>query len=195
MSIATGEENDPLENLIRQHVRTVPDFPRKGVLFQDITTLLNRTEAFQRVLEEFTRSMANIQFDLIAAIEARGFILGGALADRLGVGLILVRKAGKLPCRTLQCEYQLEYGTEVLEIHADSILEGQRVMVVDDLLATGGTVEATIKLINSSGGKPVGARFLIELAELGGRKRLADMKPETKLDVSALCHIRDGGTI
>lgn len=195
MSSTPENGDESLENLIRQHVRVVPDFPRKGILFQDITTLLKNQNAFQRVLEGFSQSMEDMHFDLIAAIEARGFIFGGALAHKLRVGLVPLRKARKLPWHTLQQEYELEYGTETLEIHVDGILEEQRVMVVDDLLATGGTMEAALKLIAHSGGRPVGARFLIELAELGGRQRLANVRTDTEINLSALYRIEEGGTI
>lgn len=166
-------EDESLEALIKRHVRVIPDFPRKGILFQDITTLLQNPGGFYQVIEGLARSVRGTSFDVIAAIEARGFILGGALAHKLGVGFIPLRKAGKLPWRSFRQDYALEYGTESLEVHVDGIYEGAKVLVVDDLLATGGTMEAAFKLITRSHGKIAGARFVIELAHLGGRKRLA----------------------
>lgn len=182
-------EEESLEALIKRHVRVIPDFPRKGILFQDITTLLQNPGGFYQVIEGLMRSVEGTSFDVIAAIEARGFILGGALAHRLGMGFVPLRKAGKLPWRSFRQDYALEYGAESLEIHVDSIDEGTRVLVVDDLLATGGSMEAAFKLIMLSGGKITGARFVIELAHLGGRERLKRASPNGSVSLDALYRI------
>ncbi|MCY4038275.1 MAG: adenine phosphoribosyltransferase [Hyphomicrobiales bacterium] len=182
-------EDESLEALIKRHVRVIPDFPRKGILFQDITTLLQNPGAFYQVIEGLVRSVRGTSFDVIAAIEARGFILGGAMAHKLGVGFVPLRKAGKLPWRSFRQDYDLEYGTESLEVHVDSIHEGTKVLVVDDLLATGGTMEAAFKLITRSRGKIAGARFVIELAHLGGRERLVQADPDNDISFDALYRI------
>ena len=182
-------EEESLEMLIKRHVRVIPDFPRKGILFQDITTLLQNPGGFYQVIEGLMRSVEGTPFDVIAAIEARGFILGGALAHRLGTGFVPLRKAGKLPWRSFRQDYSLEYGTETLEVHVDGIDEGARVLVVDDLLATGGSMEAAFKLITLSGGKIAGAHFVIELAYLGGRERLARANPNDDISFGALYRI------
>ena len=182
-------ENESLEALIKHYVRVIPDFPRKGILFQDITTLLQNPGAFYQVIEGLARSTKGTSFDVIAAIEARGFILGGALAHKLGVGFVPLRKAGKLPWRSFRQDYVLEYGTESLEVHVDSIHEGMKVLIVDDLLATGGTMEAAFKLITRSRGRIAGARFVIELAHLGGRERLAQAGPSEGISLDALYRI------
>ena len=182
-------EEESLEALIKRHVRVIPDFPRKGILFQDITTLLQNPGGFYQVIEGLMRSVEGTPFDVIAAIEARGFILGGALAHRLGTGFVPLRKAGKLPWRSFRQDYSLEYGTETLEVHVDGIDEGARVLVVDDLLATGGSMEAAFKLITLSGGKIAGAHFVIELAHLGGRERLARANPNDDISFGALYRI------
>ena len=184
--------DEPIADMIRRHIRVVPDFPRQGVQFQDITPLLKNPACLARIVERWCSdgSLPDAPaVDLVAAIESRGFLLGAPLAHRLGVGFVPLRKAGKLPWRTLRQEYQLEYGSECLEMHADAIPKGAGVLVVDDLLATGGTMQAALRLIALAGGRPVGARFLIELAELGGRRRLASAKPEGGLDISALYRI------
>ena len=182
-------------DMIRRRIRVVPDFPKPGVQFQDITPLLRNPACFTRIIDHTLSHLRNTQLtfgtladniDLLAAIETRGLLLATPLAYRLGVGFVPLRKAGKLPWRTLRQEYQLEYGNESLEMHEDAIPGGARVLVVDDLLATGGTMEAALKLISRAGGKPIGAHFLIELAWLGGRKRLANTRPEGELDISAL---------
>ena len=182
-------EDESLEALIKRHVRVIPDFPRKGILFQDITTLLQNPGVFYQVVEGLARSAKGTSFDVIAAIEARGFILGGALAHKLGVGFVPLRKAGKLPWRSFRQDYVLEYGTESLEVHVDGIHEGTKVLIVDDLLATGGTMEAAFKLITRSRGKIAGARFVIELANLGGRERLVQAGPSEGISLDALYRI------
>jgi adenine phosphoribosyltransferase len=152
-------------------VREVPDFPEPGVLFKDITPLLGDGPAFAALVEAWAEAQAGI--DVVAGVEARGFILGAPLAVRLGVGFVPVRKAGKLPGATEQASYALEYGEATLEITADAVRPGQRVLVVDDVLATGGTVEATIRLLEGAGAQVVGVQVLMELSFLPGRERLA----------------------
>ena len=153
-------------------IRVIPDFPVEGILFRDITTLLQDARAFRSAIDELHARVRDLHADVVVGMESRGFIFAAPLAYLLGVGMVPVRKLGKLPGDTLSVEYQLEYGTNTLEIHRDAIQVGQRVLVVDDLLATGGTVMATLDLIRQLGGEVVGAAFLIELADLGGRGRL-----------------------
>ncbi|MEZ5775875.1 MAG: adenine phosphoribosyltransferase [Hyphomicrobiaceae bacterium] len=161
----------PLESLIR----TIPDYPKPGILFRDITTLLGNASGFRRAVVDLAAPFAGRNIDLVAGIEARGFILGGAVADRLGTGFVPIRKKGKLPHRTIGQDYALEYGVDVIEMHEDAIAPGRRVLLVDDLIATGGTAEAAAKLIRRSGGDLIGAAFVIDLPDLGGAQRLIDM--------------------
>ena len=153
-------------------VRTVPDFPKPGVQFRDITTLLLDAGGLAKAVEALAATVAQ-PVDLVAAIEARGFAIGGALAVRLGAGLLVVRKEGKLPGATLSEDYALEYGTDRLAIHVGAVAPGARVLIVDDLIATGGTALAAARLVTRAGGVIVGARFLIDLPDLGGAKALA----------------------
>jgi adenine phosphoribosyltransferase len=153
-------------------IRTVPDFPKPGIRFRDITTLLNSPEAFHRAADALVDHCAGMQIDAVVGIESRGFVFGSILAYRLGAGFVPVRKPGKLPAETIRQEYALEYGTDALEIHRDALRPGQRVLVHDDLLATGGTVCAACALVDRLGATLVGASFLIELSFLEGRKRL-----------------------
>jgi adenine phosphoribosyltransferase len=153
-------------------IRSVPDFPKKGIVFRDITTLLKDPVAFREAVDTFYERYRNERVDKVVCVESRGFILGGALALRLGAAFVPIRKRGKLPAQTLQEEYSLEYGTDVIEIHADAILPGERILVHDDLLATGGTVSAACRLIEKLGGTIIGLSFLIELNFLKGRERL-----------------------
>ena len=157
-------------------VRAVPDFPMKGVVFRDITPLLLAPAALHSVVEYLAEAFQHERVDRIAAIESRGFILGAPLAIRLGCGFIPIRKLGKLPRRTISREYTLEYGTNHLEMHADAVDPGQRVLIVDDVLATGGTARATVELVREAGGIVVATAFLIEIAGLGGTKRLEDAR-------------------
>ena len=156
-------------------VRHVPDFPKPGILFYDVTTLLRDPAGFRESIDRLSWPYQNVGVDAVVGIESRGFILGAAVADRLGAGFVLVRRPGKLPGRTTQVSYDLEYGSDSLELHVGSIEAGQRVLIVDDLLATGGTARATCDLIRSAGGKVEGMAFLIELVELEGRKKLTDV--------------------
>jgi len=153
-------------------IRTVPDFPIPGILFRDITTLIKNGEAFQDAVDSLAELFADVPVDKIAAIEARGWIFGAPLAYKLGAGFIAVRKPNKLPADTISCEYALEYGTNCLEMYRDAVEPGERVLVIDDLLATGGTARGTVGMIEELGGKVVGIGFLIELAELKGREQL-----------------------
>ena len=158
---------------LKEKIRSIPDFPIKGVLFRDITTLLKDKEGYHALIETIADSLKDRQVDLVIGPEARGFVIGAALAYALGAGFVLARKPGKLPCETMRYEYGLEYGSDVLEIHKDSIQPGQKVVIVDDLLATGGTALATVKLVEQAGGEVVGLRFAIELSsEFDGRTPL-----------------------
>lgn len=161
---------------LKAKIRHVPDFPKAGILFYDITTLLRDKEGFHSVIEVLVRPFEAGRIDLVVGVESRGFILGGAVADRLGAGFAPVRKKGKLPSRTVQETYDLEYGTDCLEIHADAVDRGQRVLIVDDVLATGGTASATAALVRKLGGDVQALEFLIELEFLNGRSRLPSEK-------------------
>jgi adenine phosphoribosyltransferase len=159
---------------LRGLIRDVPDYPKKGIVFKDITTLIKKGDAFDEVINIFYEQCRDKKIDLVAGVESRGFIFGGVLADRLKVGFVPVRKFGKLPADTVEQKYDLEYGTDRLEIHKDAIEPGQRVLVVDDLLATGGTITATCKLVEKLGGKVAGILIMIELGFLNGRDKLKD---------------------
>ncbi len=160
---------------LKELVRTIPDHPKPGIMFRDITTLLGHAAGFRETIDRFVDRYAAVPLDKIAGIEARGFILGGALAHRLGVGFVPIRKRGKLPFRTVGHDYDLEYGTDRVEMHLDAIAAGERVLVVDDLIATGGTAEAACKLVELVGGEVVETCFVIDLPEIGGRKRLESL--------------------
>lgn len=159
---------------LRSKIRVVPDFPKPGISFKDITTLLQDGEALRYVIDRMADYYQDKQVDVILGVESRGFLLGAPLAYKLGVGFVLVRKPGKLPAQTVRVEYELEYGKDALEIHADAIQPGQRVLLVDDLLATGGTMRAAAELVRKLRGEIVGFAFLIELVFLQGRARLGD---------------------
>jgi len=159
------------EDLLRS-IRSVPDFPKKGIVFRDITTLLKDPATFARAADVLTERYRDAAIEKVVSVESRGYILGAVLAYRLHAGFVPVRKPGKLPAQTIREEYQLEYGSDALEIHTDALRKGERVLVHDDLLATGGTIEATCRLVERLGGKIVGVSFLIELSFLKGRNRL-----------------------
>ena len=160
----------PIESLIR----TIPHYPRPGVMFRDITTLLKDAVGFRLTVNELLRRYRDQRIDKVAAIESRGFIIGAPLAFELGAGFVPLRKKGKLPAETVGQDYELEYGADRIEMHVDAILRGERILLVDDLLATGGTAEASCKLIETAGGHIVECAFVIDLPELGGRRRLQD---------------------
>ncbi len=157
---------------IKSLIRTIPDFPKPGVMFRDITTLLKHTEGFRSTIDQLVGKYRGVNIDKVAGIESRGFIIGAALAYQLKAGFVPIRKKGKLPGENFGHDYELEYGTDRLEIHTDAIQKGEKVLLVDDLIATGGTAEATVKLIGKTGGQIVGCAFVIDLPDLGGRKRL-----------------------
>ena len=166
---------------LRAKIREVPDFPKPGILFYDITTLLREGDAFREVIDRMAEAVKGEKIDLVVGMESRGFIFAAPLADRLGAGFVPVRKLGKLPAETIEVEYDLEYGTATLEIHRDAISKGQRVLVVDDLLATGGTVIGTIELVRRLGGEIAGLSVMVELTALGGRAKLGDYSIHTLL--------------
>jgi adenine phosphoribosyltransferase len=160
-----------LEDLIR----TIPNYPKPGIMFRDITTLLADAKGLKKAIQHMAKPFEDEKIDAVAGIEARGFILGGAIADRLQCGFIPIRKKGKLPWKTIGQEYTLEYGVDVIEVHEDAIAPGSRVLIVDDLIATGGTAEAAVKLVQRSGGNIIGATFIVDLPDLGGMQRLAGL--------------------
>ena len=164
----SGLNSDQLKKLIRE----IPDFPKKGILFYDITTLLKDKSGYAALIDQLAEHYIGKQVDLILGMEARGFIFGPALAYRLNAGFVPVRKLGKLPGKTIEVEYELEYGRDALAVHVDAIRAGQKVLAVDDLLATGGTMAATLRLIEQLGGQVVGVAFMIELAFLHGREKI-----------------------
>jgi len=155
-------------------IRDIPDFPKKGIIFKDITTLLQKPDAFRKAVDLLASALEGKELDILLGIESRGFIFASALAYKLGKGLTIARKPGKLPARTISASYELEYGTDSVEMHADAIEPGQKVVIVDDLLATGGTARAVAELVQKAGGKVAALVFLIELDFLRGREKLAD---------------------
>ncbi|NQU79057.1 adenine phosphoribosyltransferase [Candidatus Woesearchaeota archaeon] len=159
---------------IKSRIRTIPHFPKQGIMFRDITTLLKDAKGFRMVIDEFVQRYTGVDIDVVVGLEARGFILGGALAHQLGKGFVPIRKAGKLPGETVSHEYELEYGTDKVEMHSDAIERGSKVLVIDDLLATAGTALAAAALIEKLGGDIVEMAFIVDLPDIGGRKRLAD---------------------
>lgn len=163
-----------MEILIKELIRTIPDYPEPGILFRDITTLLEDPVGFRMAIDEMLKSVKGLKISKVAGIEARGFIIGGAIAYELGVGFVPIRKKGKLPWDVISQDYQLEYGTDTIEIHTDSIKPDETILLVDDLLATGGTVCAAIELVQRSQGKVVGCSFIVDLPDLGGQKKVLD---------------------
>jgi adenine phosphoribosyltransferase len=170
---------------LKSKIRSVPDFPKAGILFYDITTLLRDREGFKMTIEALAQPFDDRKIDLVVGVESRGFILGGAVADRLGAGFAPVRKKGKLPSTTVQETYDLEYGTDCLEIHADAVERGQRVLIVDDVLATGGTAAATTALVHKLGGDVQALAFLVELEFLNGRSKVPNETVYSVLKYSA----------
>ena len=163
-----------LEEKIKSKIRSIPGFPKKEIVFRDITTLLHDKEGFRMTVDAFIRRYKDMAIDYIAGIEARGFIIGGAIAYELRKGLIPLRKKGKLPWKKISEEYELEYGTDTVEIHADSVKKGDRVLIIDDLLATGGTSLACARLIEKLGGEVVELAFIVDLPDVGGRKKVQE---------------------
>ncbi|MHC4216284.1 MAG: adenine phosphoribosyltransferase, partial [Planctomycetota bacterium] len=161
---------------LKKYIRNIPDWPKKGILFRDITPLLADVNALTQAIEALCEGFDSSNIDYVAAVEARGFILGASIAERLGAGFIPVRKKGKLPSKTESVTYDLEYGTDTLEVHSDALKAGDKVLMFDDLLATGGTMAAACQLVEKIGGNIIGISFLIELTDLKGRQKLSDYK-------------------
>ncbi len=157
---------------LKSRIRTIPDYPKPGIQFRDITTLLKDPLGFRKLVDDLVQPFAGKRIDAVAGIEARGFIIGGAVAHQLSTGFIPVRKKGKLPWETIGQDYELEYGTDRVEIHRDAVAQGETVLIVDDLIATGGTALATLDLLRQAGAEIVGCSFVVDLPDLGGRKRL-----------------------
>jgi len=168
---------------VKDYIRTIPDFPLNGIMFRDVTTLFADARGFRMAIDQLLHPYAGTEIDKVVGLEARGFILGGAIAHQLSVGFVPIRKKGKLPGRTIEQPYQLEYGEAVMEMHDDVIQPGEKILLVDDLLATGGTAEAGINLIERTGGQVVGCAFVIDLPDLGGRTRLEHLG----MNVFSLC--------
>ncbi len=158
---------------IKSRIRTVPHWPKKGIMFRDITTLLKDHVGLKICIDDFVRRYRNADFDIVVGIEARGFIISGAIAYALGKGFVPVRKKGKLPAETITVEYDLEYGKDSIQMHKDAILKGQKVLIIDDLLATGGTALAAAKLVEQLGGKVFEIAFIVDLPDVGGGKKLS----------------------
>ena len=169
--------------MIETYIRDVPDFPKPGILFKDITPLLQSPAGLRKSIEGLTEAFDPASYDMVCGIESRGFIFGTALALHLDKGFIPIRKPGKLPWKTASESYQLEYGSDTIEIHTDATEQGRRILMVDDLLATGGTMEAALKLVRRIGGDPVGCAFVIELSSLAGRARFGDMPTKSLMTV------------
>ncbi|PCJ73661.1 MAG: adenine phosphoribosyltransferase [Rhodobacteraceae bacterium] len=173
----------PRNKTVKDYIRTIPDFPHEGIMFRDVTTLFGDPRGFRMAIDQMLHPYAGEEIDKVVGLEARGFILGGAIAHQLSKGFVPIRKKGKLPGKTIEQEYSLEYGQAVMEVHDDAIQPGEKILMVDDLLATGGTAEAGIKLIERMGGIVLSSAFIIDLPELGGRKKLENMG----MDVHILC--------
>jgi adenine phosphoribosyltransferase len=168
---------------VKDYIRTIVDFPHEGIMFRDVTTLFADPRGFRMTIDQLLHPCAGMEIDKVVGLEARGFILGGAIAHQLTVGFVPIRKKGKLPGATISESYHLEYGEAVVEVHDDAIQPGEKILLVDDLLATGGTAEAGIKLVERLGGEIIGCAFIVDLPELGGRKKLEALG----MDVHALC--------
>ncbi|MCR8547638.1 adenine phosphoribosyltransferase [Salipiger sp. P9] len=168
---------------VRDYIRAIVDFPHEGIVFRDVTTLFADARGFRMAIDQLLHPYAGVHFDKVLGLEARGFILGGAVAHQLSAGFVPIRKKGKLPGAVISESYTLEYGEAVVEVHDDAIAPGERILLVDDLLATGGTAEAGIKLVERLGGEIIGCAFIVDLPDLGGRQKLEAMG----MDVHALC--------
>ena len=169
---------------VKDYIRTIVDFPHEGILFRDVTTLFADARGFRMAIDQLLNPYAGMRIDKVAGLEARGFILGGAVAHQLGRGFVPIRKKGKLPYKVIGQDYALEYGVDTIEIHADAIQSGDRILIVDDLVATGGTANAAIDLVRKSGGEVVAAAFVIDLPDLGGAARLRNKGVKTHTLVS-----------
>ncbi len=172
-----------MKKTVKDYIRTIVDFPHEGILFRDVTTLFADPRGFRMCVDQLLQPYAGLRIDKVAGLEARGFIIGGAVAHQLSTGFVPIRKKGKLPGRTIAQSYTLEYGEAVMEVHDDALKPGEKVLLVDDLLATGGTAAAGISLIERLGAEVVGCAFVVDLPDLGGRKKLEAMG----MDVHALC--------
>ena len=170
-----------MEN-IKKAIRTIPHFPKKGIMFRDITTLLKDATAFKAAIDALVDRYRNQPFDVVAGIESRGFIIAGAIAYLLGKGFIPIRKPGKLPAETYRVDYELEYGKDAIEMHKDSVYQGDRVLLLDDLLATGGTMKAACELVEKAGGTVVECAFIVDLPDLKGRDKLKDYQVFTLVE-------------
>jgi adenine phosphoribosyltransferase len=168
---------------VKDYIRTIADFPHEGIMFRDVTTLFADARGFRMAIDQLLHPWAGARIDKVVGLEARGFILGGAIAHQLSKGFVPIRKKGKLPGQTISQSYKLEYGDAIMEIHEDALLPGERVLIVDDLLATGGTCEAGIKLVERLGAEIVGCSFVVDLPELGGRRLLESLG----VPVTVLC--------
>src|ERR1019366_775603 len=177
-----------LENDLKSAIRTIPDYPKPGIMFRDITTLLGDARAFRRAVDELVQPWAGMKIDKVAGIEARGFILGGAVAHQVSAGFIPIRKKGKLPHKRVSIAYSLEYGLDEMEMHADALSPGERVILVDDLIATGGTAEGAVKLLRQMGANVLDACFVIDLRELGGSAKLRKMDVPVRTLISFSGH-------
>jgi adenine phosphoribosyltransferase len=173
---------------LEKTIRTIPDYPKKGIMFRDITTLLGNAAAFRSAVDALVKPYAGMRIDRVAGIEARGFILGGAVAHQLSVGFVPVRKKGKLPWKVIGEDYVLEYGTDRVEIHEDAVAKGENIVVIDDLIATGGTALAAIRLLERAGANVVGCSFVIDLPELGGADKLRAIGKDVRSLVSFAGH-------
>jgi adenine phosphoribosyltransferase len=173
-----------LENDLKSAIRTIPDYPKPGIMFRDITTLLGSARAFRRAVDELVQPWAGSKIDKIAGIEARGFIIGGAIAHQLSAGFVPIRKKGKLPHKSVRVAYSLEYGLDEMEMHEDAVAQGERVILVDDLIATGGTATAAVKLLRQMGAEIVAAVFMVDLPELGGADKLRALDVSVRTLVS-----------
>jgi adenine phosphoribosyltransferase len=177
-----------LHQELEMTIRTIPDYPKPGIQFRDITTLLNKPRAFRRAVDELVHPYAGSGVEQVAGIEARGFILGGAIAHQLSAGFVPIRKKGKLPYETVRVAYSLEYGIDEMEMHRDAVKSGEKVILVDDLVATGGTAEGAVKLLQKLGAKVVAACFVVDLPELGGRARIEALGVPVRTLVSFAGH-------
>jgi len=177
-----------LENDLTQSIRSIPDYPKPGIMFRDITTLLGNARAFRRAVDELVQPWAGMKIDKVAGMEARGFILGGAVAHQVSAGFIPIRKRGKLPYKRVTIGYSLEYGIDEMEMHEDALEKGERVILVDDLIATGGTAEGAVKLLRQLGANVLAACFVVDLPELGGADKLRKMDVPVRTLISLEGH-------